>query len=85
MRAHIEACPTASIRSEAPMDSDGIVPEPLWVRPDLGYGAATCTWIFAQQPGLPGSASTRLATTISAALIGVRVFPDVPMNAGCLP
>ena len=85
MRAHIEAIPDGVYPFEAPMDSDGIVPEPLWVRLDLEVRGSDLHLDFSRSsPACRGPLNTPFATTISAALIGVRhVFPDVPMNAGC--
>jgi len=85
MRAHIEAIPDGRYSFEAPMDSDGIGDEPLWVRLDLDVRGSDLHFDFSRSsPACRGPLNTPLATTVSAALIGVRhVFPDVPMNAGC--
>ena len=85
MRAHIAAIPDGTYSFEAPMDSDGVVDEPLWVRLDLTVKGSDLHFDFARSsPACKGPMNTPFATTVSAALIGVRhVFPDVPMNAGC--
>jgi len=85
MRAHIAAIPDGIYPFEAPMDSDGIVDEPLWVRLDLEVRGSDLHFDFSRSsPLCRGPMNTPFATTVSAALIGVRhVFPDVPMNAGC--
>lgn len=85
MRAHIDAIPDAIYSFEAPMDSDGIVDEPLWVRLDLEVRGSDMHFDFSRSsPACRGPMNTPFATTVSAALIGVRhVFPEVPMNAGC--
>ena len=85
MRAHIDAIPDGVYSFEAPMDSDGIVDEPLWVRLDLAVKGSDLHFDYSRSsPACRGPLNTPFATTISASLIGVRhVFPDVPMNAGC--
>jgi len=85
MRAHIEAIPDGRYSFEAPMDSDGISDDPLWVRLDLDVRGSDLHFDFSRSSAAcRGPLNTPFATTVSAALIGVRhVFPDVPMNAGC--
>ncbi len=85
MRALIEKIPDGTYPFEAPMDSDGIVDEPLWVRLDLEVRGSDLHFDFSRSsPACRGPMNTPFATTVSAALIGVRhVFPEVPMNAGC--
>jgi N-methylhydantoinase B len=85
MRALIEQIPDGVYLFEAPMDSDGVVDEPLWVRLDLDVRGSDLYFDFSRSsPACRGPMNTPFATTISAALIGVRhVFPEVPMNAGC--
>jgi N-methylhydantoinase B len=85
MRALIEQIPDGSYPFEAPIDSDGVVDEPLWVRLNLEVRGSDLHFDFSRSsPACRGPMNTPFATTISAALIGVRhVFPEVPMNAGC--
>jgi N-methylhydantoinase B len=85
MRACIAAIPDGTYAFEAPMDSDGVVDEPLWVRLDLKVAGSELHFDFSRSsPACRGPLNTPFATTVSAALIGVRhVFPEVPMNAGC--
>ena len=85
MRAHIGTVPNGIYRFEAPMDSDGIGPEPLWVRLDLEVRGSEMHLDFSRSSGAcRGPLNTPFATTCSAAYIGVRhICPDVPMNAGC--
>jgi N-methylhydantoinase B len=85
MRAHIEAIPDGVYAFEAPMDSDGISDEPLWVRVDMGVRGSELHFDFSRSsPACRGPLNTPFATTVSATMIGLRhVFPDVPMNAGC--
>jgi len=84
MRAHVAAIPEGRYSFEAPMDSDGIVPEPLWVRLDLDVRGGELHFDYSRSsPACRGPLNTPFATTVSATLIGVRhVFPEVPMNAG---
>lgn len=84
MRAHIGTIPDGIYSFEAPMDSDGIGPDPLWVRVDLAVAGTSIRMDFSRSsPACRGPLNTPFATTCSAAYIGVRhVFPDVPMNAG---
>ena len=85
MRAHIEALPDGRYAFEAPMDSDGIRDEPLWVRLTLEVKGSDLYFDFSQSsPPCRGPMNTPFATTQSAVYIGVRhVFPDVMLNAGC--
>ena len=54
MRAHIEALPDGRYTFEAPMDSDGIRDEPLWVRLALDVKGSELTLDFSrQQPAVP--------------------------------
>ena len=84
MRAHIESLPDGRYSFEAPMDSDGIRDEPLWVRLDLEVKGSDLYLDFSRSsPPCRGPMNTPFATTKSAVYIGVRhVFPDVPLNAG---
>ena len=85
MRKLIDVIPDGEYRFEAPMDSDGIVDEPLWVRTRMEVRGSELHFDFSDSsPACRGPMNTPFATTVSATLIGVRhVFPDVPMNAGC--
>jgi N-methylhydantoinase B len=85
MRAHIAALPDGRYSFEAPMDSDGINDEPLWVRLDMEVRGSELFFDFSNSsPPCRGPMNTPLATTQSAVYIGVRhVFPDVMLNSGC--
>lgn len=85
MRAHIAAIPDGDYAFEAPMDSDGIGDDPLWVRVNMEVRGSDLRFDFSgSSPACRGPLNTPFATTVSATMIGVRhVFPDVPMNAGC--
>jgi N-methylhydantoinase B len=84
MRAHIESLPDGRYTFEAPMDSDGIRDDPLWVRLDLDVKGSDLYLDFSRSsPPCRGPMNTPFASTKSAVYIGVRhVFPDVPLNAG---
>ena len=85
MREHIRALPDGHYAFEAPMDSDGIRDEPLWVRLQLEVRGSDLYLDFTgSSPPCRGPMNTPFATTKSAVYIGVRhVFPDVMLNAGC--
>ena len=85
MRAHIEGIEDGRYHFEAPMDSDGISDEPLWVRLDLEVRGSDMYFDYSRSSAAcRGPLNTPFATTCSASYIGVRhMFPDVPMNAGC--
>lgn len=85
MRAHIDALPDGRYTFEAPMDSDGIGDEPLWVRLELEVKGSDLYLDFSKSsPLCRGPMNTPFATTQSAVYIGVRhMFPDVLLNAGC--
>jgi N-methylhydantoinase B len=84
MRAHIAALPDGRYSFEAPMDSDGIRDEPLWVRADVEVKGSDLYFDFSRSsPPCRGPMNTPFAATQSAVYIGVRhMFPDVPLNAG---
>ncbi len=84
MRAHIASLPDGRYSFEAPMDSDGIRDEPLWVRADLEVKGSDLHFDFSRSsPPCRGPMNTPFAATQSAVYIGVRhMFPDVPLNAG---
>src|SRR5204862_8173795 len=67
MRAHIEALPDGRYAFEAPMDSDGIRDEPLWVRLALDVKGSELTLDFSKSsPPCRGPMNTPFATTQSA-------------------
>jgi N-methylhydantoinase B len=84
MRAHIDALPEGRYSFEAPLDSDGIRDEPLWVRVDVDVRGSDLYFDFSRSsPPCRGPMNTPFAATASAVYIGVRhMFPDVPLNAG---
>jgi N-methylhydantoinase B len=84
MRAHIQSLPDGRYSFEAPLDSDGIREDPLWVRLDLDVKGSDLYLDFSRSsPPCRGPMNTPFAATQSAVYIGVRhMFPDVPLNAG---
>ncbi len=84
MRAHIAAIPDGVYRSEAFVDSDGIVDAPLRIALEITKRGDTLSFDFAgSSPPCRGPMNSVSATTISAVYLAVRhVFPDTPLNAG---
>ncbi len=84
MRAHIRAIPDGVYASEAFVDSDGVVNQPLKIA--LGVTKAGDTLSFdlsGSSPPCRGPMNSVLATTLSAIYLAVRhIFPDTPLNAG---
>jgi N-methylhydantoinase B len=84
MRAHVRAIPDGLYRSEAFVDSDGVVNQPLKIALAVMKSGDTLTFDFAgSSPPCRGPMNSVLATTISAVYLAVRhIFPDTPLNAG---
>lgn len=84
MRAEIAAMPDGVYRSEAFVDSDGVVNEPLRISLAVTKSGETLTFDFAgSSPPCRGPMNCVLATTLSAVYLAVKhVFPQVPINAG---
>jgi N-methylhydantoinase B len=84
MRAHIAAIPDGTYRSEAFVDSDGVVNEPLRIALTVTKTGETLHFDFAgSSPPCKGPMNSVLATTYSAVYLALRhIFPDVPLNAG---
>jgi len=84
MRAHIAAIPDGVYRSEAFVDSDGVVNEPLKIALTVSKAGDSLDFDFAgsSAPCL-GPMNSVLATTYSAVYLAMRhIFPDLPLNAG---
>lgn len=84
MRASIKNIPNGTYRSEAYVDSDGVVNTPLTIALSVSKSDETLTFDFrdSSAPCLGPMNSVR-ATTYSAVYLAMRhIFPDVPMNAG---
>ncbi|HEX2554862.1 MAG TPA: hydantoinase B/oxoprolinase family protein [Microvirga sp.] len=84
MRAEIRQIPDGVYRSEAYVDSDGVVNEPLKIALTLTKQGEGMTFDFAgSSPPCRGPMNSVVATTYSAVYLAVKhVFPDVPINAG---
>jgi N-methylhydantoinase B len=84
MRSHIAAIPDGVYRSEAFVDSDGIVNEPLKIALAVTKAGGRLHFDFAgSSPPCRGPMNSVVATTFSAVYLAVRhIFPDTPLNAG---
>jgi N-methylhydantoinase B len=84
MRAHIAEIPDGVYRSEAFVDSDGVVNQPLRIALSINKASQTLSFDFAgSSPPCLGPMNSVLATTYSAVYLAMRhIFPDIPLNAG---
>jgi N-methylhydantoinase B len=84
MRSHIAAIPDGVYRSEAFVDSDGVVNEPLRIALAVTKRDGKLSFDFSgSSPPCRGPMNSVVATTYSAVYLAVRhVFPDTPLNAG---
>ncbi len=84
MRAEIRQIPDGTYRSEAFVDSDGVVNEPLRIALNLTKAGDGLTFDFSgSSPPCRGPMNSVVATTYSSVYLAVKhVFPDVPINAG---
>ncbi|MFE1597662.1 hydantoinase B/oxoprolinase family protein [Methylobacterium sp. ID0610] len=84
MRAEIRQIPDGTYRSEAFVDSDGVVDAPLRIALTVTKRDDTLTFDFAgSSPPCRGPMNSVVATTYSSVYLAVKhVFPDVPINAG---
>ncbi len=84
MRAHIATMADGVYRSEAYVDSDGVVNEPLTIALAIEKKGDTLTFDFAgSSPPCAGPMNSVLATTLSSVYLAIRhIFPDVPISAG---
>ncbi|MET0606196.1 MAG: hydantoinase B/oxoprolinase family protein [Beijerinckiaceae bacterium] len=84
MRIEIRQIPDGVYRSEAFVDSDGVVNEPLRIALAVTKANDTLTFDFdGSSPPCRGPMNSVWATTCSAVYLGVKhIFPDVPINAG---
>ena len=84
MRAHIAAIPDGVYRSEAFVDSDGVVNEPLKIALTVTKAGETLSFDFTgSSPPCRGPMNSVVATTYSAVYLAVRhIFPDMPLNSG---
>jgi len=84
MRARIAEIPDGVYRSQAYVDSDGVVNEPLTIALAIEKSGDTLTFDFSgSSPPCTGPMNSVLATTLSSVYLAVRhIFPDVPLSAG---
>ncbi len=84
MRAKIAEIPDGAYRSEAFVDSDGIVNEPLRIALCIEKRGTELYFDFeGTSPPCRGPMNAVIATTKSAIYLAIKhVFPDVPINAG---
>jgi N-methylhydantoinase B len=84
MRSHITAIPDGVYRSEAFVDSDGVVNEPLKIALAVTKSGDGLRFDFSgSSPPCRGPMNSVLATTCSAVYLAMRhIFPDIPLNAG---
>jgi N-methylhydantoinase B len=84
MRAHIAAIPDGTYRSQAFVDSDGVVDRPLTIALAVEKAGDTLTFDFAgSSPPCVGPMNSVIATTLSSVYLAMRhIFPDVPISAG---
>ncbi|MET7242762.1 hydantoinase B/oxoprolinase family protein [Methylobacterium sp. EM32] len=84
MRAEIRRIPDGTYTSEAFVDSDGVVNEPLRISLTMTKAGDGLTFDFSgSSPPCRGPMNSVVATTYSSVYLAVKhVFPDVPINAG---
>jgi N-methylhydantoinase B len=84
MRAHIATIPDGVYRSEAFVDSDGVVNEPLRIALAVTKAGDSLAFDFAgSSPPCRGPMNSVVATTYSAVYLAMRhIFPDTPLNSG---
>ncbi len=84
MRAHIRSIPDGVYRSEAFVDSDGVVNEPLKIALAVTKTGDTLTFDFSgSSPPCRGPMNSVVATTYSSVYLAMRhIFPDTPLNCG---
>ena len=84
MRACIAEIPDGAYQSQALVDSDGVVNEPLEINLTVtkADGALTFDFSGSSKPCL-GPMNSVLATTLSSVYLAMRhIFPEVPISAG---
>jgi N-methylhydantoinase B len=84
MRAKLIAVPNGVYESEAFVDSDGVVNEPLRIALTMTKANGVLSFDFSRSSApCRGPMNSVFATTLSSVYLAVRhVFPDVPLNAG---
>lgn len=84
MRAKLTTIPDGTYTSEAYVDSDGVVDEPLTIRLTVEKRDGELFFDFeGSSPPCQGPMNSVIATTRSSVYLAMRhIFPDVPINAG---
>jgi N-methylhydantoinase B len=84
MRAKLIVVPNGVYESEAFVDSDGVVNEPLRIALTMTKANGVLSFDFSRSSApCRGPMNSVFATTLSSVYLAVRhVFPDVPLNAG---
>ncbi|RVC66337.1 methylhydantoinase, partial [Mesorhizobium sp. M00.F.Ca.ET.038.03.1.1] len=84
MRSSIAVIPDGVYRSQAFVDSDGVVNEPLTINLAVEKQGDTLTFDFAgSSKPCAGPMNSVLATTLSSVYLAMRhIFPEVPISAG---
>ncbi len=84
MRAEIATIPDGVYTSEAFVDSDGVINEPLRIALKLTVQGTELGFDFTgSSPPCRGPMNSVVATTYSSVYLAVRhIFPDTPLNAG---
>ena len=84
MRARIADIPDGVYSSQAIVDSDGVVNQPLEINLDMTKTDDRLVFDFSRSsPPCQGPMNSVLATTLSSVYLAMRhIFPDVPMSAG---
>ena len=84
MHAHIAEIPDGTYTSEAFVDSDGVVNEPLKIALTVTKADGKLHFDFSNSsPPCQGPMNSVVATTYSSVYLAVRhIFPDIPLNSG---
>ena len=85
MRAYISDIPDGRYRFVDHMDSDGVEDKPLKIHLDMKVKGSNVHLDFSgSSPPCRGPLNSVLSTTVAGCFIAFkRVFPEVPINAGC--
>lgn len=84
MRSLISEIPDGTYQSQAFVDSDGVVNEPLVIDLQITKSGNAMTFDFSRSsPPCTGPMNSVLATTLSSVYLAMRhIFPEVPISAG---
>jgi N-methylhydantoinase B len=84
MRSYIAQVPDGTYKSEAFVDSDGVVNDPLKIALSVTKVDGVLAFDFSgSSPPCRGPMNSVVATTYSSVYLAMRhIFPDIPLNAG---